>query len=88
MSPSFGPTFEVTGVPGRSLILFHRGNTHLDTRGCILLGSRFSVGFADSLALQESRIAFTAFMGALAGIDKFGLSIEDCWGGTTTMTTH
>lgn len=38
-SPKFGNTFEVTGVSGRSHILFHKGNTVSDSRGCILLGS-------------------------------------------------
>ena len=32
------PTFEVTGVPGRSRILIHPGNTEEDTAGCILVG--------------------------------------------------
>lgn len=33
-------TLEVADVPGRSLILLHRGNTTRDTEGCVLLGER------------------------------------------------
>ncbi len=32
--------FEVTGVPGRTRILIHPGNTEEDTEGCILVGRR------------------------------------------------
>lgn len=34
-------TFEITGVPGRSRILFHAGNTEEDVEGCVLLGEDF-----------------------------------------------
>ncbi len=40
-SPKFGETFEVTGVPGRSHILMHKGNTPADTEGCILVGAQW-----------------------------------------------
>lgn len=42
ISPKFGDTFEVTNVPGRSHILFHKGNTTDDTEGCILVGALFA----------------------------------------------
>lgn len=41
-SPRFGSTFQVREVPGRSLILFHKGNRVTDTEGCILLGEEFA----------------------------------------------
>lgn len=40
-SPTFGKCFKVLNVPGRSDILFHRGNYNKDTKGCILVGKDF-----------------------------------------------
>lgn len=34
--------WEITGVPGRSAILIHHGNTINDTRGCVLVGRGFA----------------------------------------------
>lgn len=39
-SPRYGWTYAVAGVPGRSAILIHAGNTYRHTRGCILPGAR------------------------------------------------
>ncbi|MEH0154686.1 DUF5675 family protein [Limibacter armeniacum] len=33
--------YEISGVPGRSLILIHPGNFHRDIQGCVLLGTDF-----------------------------------------------
>jgi len=38
-SPAHPDTWEVTGVPNRSAILIHNGNTMEDSEGCILVGS-------------------------------------------------
>lgn len=43
-------------VPGRSGILFHPGNYAVDTRGCILLGRKFSPS-----AVYDSKGAFALF---------------------------
>lgn len=37
-------TWEITGVPGRSEILIHIGNTTKDTLGCVLVGTMFLRG--------------------------------------------
>lgn len=37
-SPEHPWTFELTGVPGRTEILIHTGNTENDSRGCIVVG--------------------------------------------------
>lgn len=79
-------TFEVTGVPGRSAILFHVGNRETDTAGCILLGTRFGVlTGADEetgvrrphLAVLASRAAFDDWFASLAGEDAFTLHVVD-----------
>ncbi|OIQ49732.1 hypothetical protein BerOc1_01657 [Pseudodesulfovibrio hydrargyri] len=74
-SPSFGPTFEVTGVPGRTAILFHQGNVARDTHGCILLGSRFG-RLGDERGVLDSRAAFTEFLDRCAGERTFQFTIE------------
>lgn len=56
-SPKFGRyMFGVTGVPCRTGILFHSGNSASDTKGCILLGRNTIVG-----RLTDSRNTFNAF---------------------------
>ena len=55
-SPTFGDTLIVDDVPNRSHILFHAGNTAADTRGCILVGTKFgSIG--NMRAVLQSRAA-------------------------------
>lgn len=80
------PTFEVTGVPHRSRILFHPGNTEEDTQGCILLGMRLDelvVVDEDThqrkakQAVISSQVAFRRFMGELAGVNRFTLTIVE-----------
>ena len=69
-SPRFGDTFEITDVPGRSHILFHRGNTEADTKGCVLVGESFNPvagrpgitasneGFSEFLRLTQDTLEF------------------------------
>lgn len=77
-------TFEVTNVPGRSAILFHGGNTHMDTKGCILLGS--SYGIVNNLpAVTASQVVFRAFMQSMEGLNEFTLEVRDLWGGSTQL---
>lgn len=74
ISPRFGETFEITGVPGRSHVLFHSGNTHKDTEGCVLIGKEF--GPINGLdGILEGKPAFALFMAKLKGINKFNLLI-------------
>lgn len=79
-------TFEVTGVPGRSRILFHTGNTEEDTQGCILVGLRVGpLAVLDEetgerrqkIAVLNSKPAFDRFMAALEDVDEFELEVLD-----------
>ncbi|ADU61239.1 MAG: hypothetical protein KUA35_01210 [Pseudodesulfovibrio sp.] len=74
-SPRFGPTFEVTGVPGRTHILFHQGNVAADTNGCVLLGSRYGA-LGRVRGVLDSGAAFGAFMARCDGLDGFELTIS------------
>ncbi len=75
-SPKFGNTFEVTGVPNRSHILFHKGNTIADTKGCILVGEQFG-GSYDVPMLMDSKHGFEEFLSLLYGRTLFDLLIID-----------
>lgn len=54
-------TLEVCDVPGRSLILLHRGNTARDTEGCVLLGERHGT-LAGAPAVLDSGDAWRRFV--------------------------
>lgn len=79
------PTFWVTSVPGRSNILFHKGNTEEDTQGCILLGKELGALMVKDednkdmrtpkIAVLKSGQAFDEFMKFLEGTDRFELQI-------------
>ena len=64
VSPRFGKTIRVEEVPERDGIIVHRGNTKLDTRGCILVGTAF--GYLDELpAVRDSRRGMKKFRNLL-----------------------
>ncbi len=48
--------WEISGVPGRSAILIHAGNTIKDTRGCVLVGRKVGT-LQGKPAVLESRLA-------------------------------
>jgi hypothetical protein len=80
-------TFEITGVPGRSKVLAHVGNTEEDTAGCILIGKGIGVlvrADEDShkrvpkLAVTASVFGFREFMDEIGNvIHSFPLTIID-----------
>ncbi len=79
-SPKFKmETFEVTGVAGRSRILFHSGNTADDSEGCILTGTSFDpVGSADAkVGILGSKVAFNELMTLLKTTKEFSLTVAD-----------
>lgn len=50
--------WEITGVPGRDLILFHKGNKADDVTGCIVVGTRIVALSAGVLGVYPSAPAF------------------------------
>lgn len=75
-SPKFGDTFEVTDVPGRSLILFHKGNLADDTQGCILVGEQFEMVNGQP-GVAASAKGFTEFLALTQGVDRFAMTITE-----------
>ena len=69
-SPRFGETFEITGVAGRSHVLFHKGNTTVDTKGCVLVGESYT-----DLAIGDSRGGYGELMAKFAGVPAFTLDV-------------
>lgn len=74
-SPRFGDTFQVYDVPGRSYILFHKGNLNDDSHGCILVGEQFEKINGES-GIAASAKGFTEFMTILANEQEFRLTVE------------
>jgi hypothetical protein len=67
-------THEITGVPGRSRILFHTGNTSGDVSGCVAVGN--GLGSLGGLwSVSQSRQAFEAYIAETKG-QKFTLQVR------------
>ena len=67
-SPKFGRLMPlIIGIPGRSQIELHWGNTPADTDGCVLLGKTTSADF-----IGESREAFDEFWAKVQGALEAG----------------
>lgn len=64
-------TFEITGVPGHTGILFHTGNFHGDSSGCVLVGRKI-----DRKILAQSHAAFLDFLNVLKGLNSFVLTVS------------
>jgi uncharacterized protein DUF5675 len=71
-SEKYKNTFEITGVPGRTKILFHRGNEIPDTLGCVLVGEKYV-----DLGIGESGLGFDEFLSKFKDRDSFILSVID-----------
>ena len=70
------PAYEVEGVPGRSLIKIHVGNTLDDLKGCIALGTY--LGYINShWAVGSSQAAYARFMMAMGDAPEGWLTITD-----------
>ena len=76
-SPKFGNTWEVTGVRGRTQILFHKGNIEDDSRGCILVGESFGIWSDGRCMIERSGDGFMEFLHRTSRIMTFDLSVTD-----------
>ena len=76
VSPRFGSTFEITGVPNRTHVLFHAGNIVEDTEGCVIVARKWGV-LGATRAVLNSGNTFRQFMQRLANIDEFELEIVE-----------
>jgi Family of unknown function (DUF5675) len=73
LSPKFGyEVFRLINVPEHDFIEIHKGNTNVDSDGCILLGEA-----RDGGTILYSKFAFDSFMNFLSSIDEFTLSVEN-----------
>ena len=77
-SPKFGETLEVTGVPGRSHVLFHPGCLVINTEGCILLAQYYGKLKGDR-AILNSGATFKEFLDLLKGYDQAHLTIREVY---------
>jgi hypothetical protein len=66
----------VQDVPGRSEILFHKGNIDDDSRGCIVVGEQFNYVRGED-GITASKEGFEEFMKLQEGASEFTLDIED-----------
>ncbi len=72
-------TFEITGVPGHTNLLFHVGNFNEDSEGCVLLGRRIAPRDPPEIGnmITSSRNTFNAFMDLQIDVDSFTLTVRD-----------
>jgi hypothetical protein len=76
-SPKFGDTFEIMNVPGRSKILFHKGNVPTeDSLGCILIGEQFEP-LHGKAAVLASKHGYGEYKKMIEGLDSHYLKIEN-----------
>lgn len=85
VSPTHGDCWLVRDVPGRTFILFHRGNTHVDTQGCILVGEEYSF-LRGVPSVNASGRAWEEMQSLLLGEREFWLNIN--WVGRPVAVPH
>jgi hypothetical protein len=66
-------TFEIE-VPGHDRVLFHKGNTEMDSIACVAVAESFAV-MNGVTAVQDSKHGFEELMERAAGLDSFMLRV-------------
>lgn len=72
------PTFEITGVAGHSLLLFHKANWETDLEGCVGVAESFAV-LNGRPAIAQSGAGFSEFMVRVGGMPTFACVFEECY---------
>jgi hypothetical protein len=67
------PTFEIA-VPGRTRILFHKGNVEEDSEGCVIVAESFGV-MRGKTAILDARTGFGGLMELTAGLQEFTMLV-------------
>lgn len=75
--------WQLNRVPNRSGILFHAGNKHEDTEGCLLVGMGMQITQLQSM-VTDSRVALE-LMRLEIGNKEFKLTIVDAWDTVKTL---
>lgn len=70
-------TFEITGVPGRTGMLFHSGNFETDSEGCVLVGRKMKADSMGRRFVAESKLGFQDLMKHLEGLNEFTLEVKN-----------
>ena len=73
-SPTHGPTWQIMDVPNRTYILLHKGNTHVNTQGCVLVAENYT--FLDGIpGVGGSKRGFDEFMRFTRNMIAFEINI-------------
>jgi len=77
-SPTYGWTFKITGIQGRSRVVFHPGNFVRNTKACILLAQYFGKIRGDRAVLNSGE-TFKQFMYRMKNDTTFLLTIVESY---------
>jgi len=69
-------TFEIAGVVGHDLLLFHKGNKETDSLGCVIVGEKFEYLDGEP-AVLESGHGFDEFWKLYGDRDTFTFEVRD-----------
>ena len=74
-SSKHGETYKIHDVPGRTGILFHKGNEIIHSTGCILLGQEVRPK-VNRLSLINSTVGFMRFITVLERASSFAFKVS------------